>query len=309
MARARSGQGPSARAVFSLFFLLANEMDVLLPSIQAFQVSRLTHPTWLRAQCPRDEVERMKERRQLPFDKGASEWVPTDMQPANEWSLLKDTFLFDWPLLPQQDFALRLLGVFGVFFFAVSLPIAGITYDQPEELLPRLFASCIGASSVVTALLLRLFLGVKFVSDRLQQDAVYFESDERNPITSTDLERLGYRNRGAMWIKPESIIARDRLIRQFEVSPVIEKLKISSAATLFVLVMSIAGFSSVKPDEGYDPRFIQSENKLQELVNPSNEDIANREAERLRKRGNKPAYCYSRYYKALAVSDQSICGD
>ena len=70
----------------------------------------------------RDEVERMKERRQLPFDKGrleeqrekraddsegASEWVPTDMQPANEWSLLKDTFLFDWPLLPQQDFALR----------------------------------------------------------------------------------------------------------------------------------------------------------------------------------------------------------
>lgn len=28
-----------------------------------------------------------------------------------------------------------------------------------------------------------------------------------------------------------------------------------------------------------------------------------REAERLRERGNKPAYCYSRYYQAVAGGD------
>lgn len=44
-------------------------------------------------------MEYMKKQRQLPFDKGASEFVPTDMQPANEWQELKETFLFDWPLL------------------------------------------------------------------------------------------------------------------------------------------------------------------------------------------------------------------
>ena len=37
-----------------------------------------------------------------PFDKGASEFVPLDMQPANEWVLLKKEFLFDWPLLPNE---------------------------------------------------------------------------------------------------------------------------------------------------------------------------------------------------------------
>ncbi len=37
-----------------------------------------------------------------PFDKGASEFVPLDMQPANEWVMLKKDFLFDWPLLPKD---------------------------------------------------------------------------------------------------------------------------------------------------------------------------------------------------------------
>ena len=48
----------------------------------------------------RDDVDRQGSAK--PFDKGASEFVPSDMQPANEWVLLKKEFLFDWPLLPDQ---------------------------------------------------------------------------------------------------------------------------------------------------------------------------------------------------------------
>ena len=44
----------------------------------------------------------------------------------------------------------------------------------------------------MTALLLRLFLGVKFVSDRLQQDAVYFESGEHG----MDMKSMGERSTG-----------------------------------------------------------------------------------------------------------------
>ena len=47
----------------------------------------------------------------------------------------------------------------------------------------------------------------------------------------------------------------------------------------------------------YDPRFAQSETHMMELIVPANEKAANREAERLRERGNKPAYCYNRYYQ------------
>ena len=36
-----------------------------------------------------ESMKKMKKERVLPFDKGASEFVPTDMQPANEWQQLK----------------------------------------------------------------------------------------------------------------------------------------------------------------------------------------------------------------------------
>ena len=35
------------------------------------------------------------------------------------------------------------------------------------------------------------------------------------------MQRLGYRNQGATWIKPQEIAARDKLIKQFEVAPVL----------------------------------------------------------------------------------------
>jgi hypothetical protein len=57
-----------------------------------------------------ESIDYMKKQRQLPFDKGASEFVPTDMQPANEWQELKETFLFDWPLLETPQVTLHVDG-------------------------------------------------------------------------------------------------------------------------------------------------------------------------------------------------------
>jgi len=48
-----------------------------------------------------------------------------------------------------QDFAVRMGGVFAFFFLAVSLPIAGATYDAPEEWHLRLLVSMIGGTAVV----------------------------------------------------------------------------------------------------------------------------------------------------------------
>jgi len=230
------------------------------------------------------------------------------MQPANEWINLKEEFLFDWTLLPVQEFAARLGGVFAFFFFFVSLPIAGTTYDAPEEWQLRFLASMIGSSTVTLVLVLRFLTFVNFVSERLSQEAVYFESDERRPVTTTDLQRLGYRAQGAMWIKPPEILARDRLMKQMEVNPVLEKLKKTSGGFAAVLLTSIVLFNIINVDPGFDPRFVQSEARLRDLQNPNNEAVANQEGERLRKRGNKPAYCYSRYYKAIAGGDQDVCG-
>jgi hypothetical protein len=134
-----------------------------------------------------ENMKKMKKERVLPFDKGASEFVPTDMQPANEWQTLKETFLFDWPLLETPQFALKVASCFG-FWFLFSLPIASETWSADSELAPRILAAVLGGAIPSLLILLRLFFGVKMVSDRLGQDAVYFESDERRPTTAVDLQ-------------------------------------------------------------------------------------------------------------------------
>jgi len=74
-----------------------------------------------------------------------------------------------------------------------------------------------------------------------------------------------------------------------------------------LVVLGIGTYKAVAPDPGFDPRFAESELRLMDLNNPANEGVAEREAERLRSRGNKPAYCYSRYYKAMAGADNDMC--
>ena len=154
---------------------------------------------------------------------------------------------------------------------------------------------------------LRLLAGVKMVDDRLGQDAVYFESDERRPTTAVDLQRLGYRSQGAMWVKPPEISARDQLIKQFEVAPVLDRLNKAAAALVLVIALGLPLYHQSSAVSFFDPRFQDNQANLDRLRATSYEDAANREAERLRDRGNKPAYCYSRYYKAVATSDQDQC--
>jgi len=252
-------------------------------------------------------IEDMKRTRQLPFDQGASSVVPTDMQPANQWVMLKETYLFDWPFLPLKEYLLNLGKVYLFFTVFISLPIAGGTFEQPDELAQRLLSANAGGTAVVLALVIRLWLGVGHVSERLKADAVYFESDEKNPTTTNDLERLGYRSRSGNWVKSPEIAARDRLVRQFEVVPCEDLLRKTLGGLASVFVVSVALASSLQGDASYDPRFMQSEARLQQLNMPSYDGLANQEGQRLRERSNKPAYCYSRYYKAVAGGDSSVC--
>jgi hypothetical protein len=61
-------------------------------------------------------------------------------------------------------------------------------------------------------LTLRLLSGYSFVADRLKSGVVYFETDERKPRSEMGLTRLGYERQGDMWVKPEEVSKRDRLI-------------------------------------------------------------------------------------------------
>lgn len=93
----------------------------------------------------------------------------------------------------------------------LGLPISAATYD-PATQLPELLASAsIGACVVVLAVLLRLQLSWTFVGQRLQLDKLPYEES-------------GWYD-GQVWMKSETIIARDRLVYTETVAPALARVK------------------------------------------------------------------------------------
>jgi Conserved in the green lineage and diatoms 27 len=97
--------------------------------------------------------------------------VPLDQQPFNELSLLKEAPLYNWPQKDMQGYAGRLAAVYAVSA-VVSLPIASVTFPKYEQLLQVLLSANIGALGVLAVLVLRLWAGWDYISQRL--DEVYF---------------------------------------------------------------------------------------------------------------------------------------
>ena len=64
--------------------------------------------------------------------------------------------------------------------------------------------------------LVRLFLGWLYVRDRLYNPTVFYEES-------------GWYD-GQTWTKPEEVIMRDRLIVSYEIKPILQRLKFTSAA-------------------------------------------------------------------------------
>ncbi|KAJ1625369.1 hypothetical protein T492DRAFT_880206 [Pavlovales sp. CCMP2436] len=83
--------------------------------------------------------------------------------------------------------------------------------------------------------------------------------------------------------KPEEIRARDQFLNEFTVKPVLKKLRPLLAAIAVSTVLSVGAYKMVEgtPDMQLDDK------------------AAAAEAARAEKTG-KPAYCYDRYYKAMA---------
>lgn len=80
-----------------------------------------------------------------------------------------------------------------------------------------------GASIGVILLLVRLYLGWYYVSDRLTSATVFYEES-------------GWYD-GQTWIKPEEVLNRDRLIATYEIKPILRRLQLTfaSLAGMFVV--------------------------------------------------------------------------
>jgi Conserved in the green lineage and diatoms 27 len=136
--------------------------------------------------------------------------VPQEQQPSYEYQQLQDSWFFRWATLEFTDYFKKLLWV----SFATSIiaaPIAAASF-LPTRYPLKFFLSSIGGITFLTALVVfQLYFGWLYVSDRLYRESISYEES-------------GWYD-GQVWLKPESMLERDRLIVSYEIRPIVNRLK------------------------------------------------------------------------------------
>lgn len=227
----------------------------------------------------------------LPF---LNRGVPEDQQPVMELNNLRQQKYYDWP--ESDEYQSKLVNLYGLIMLFASLPISYTTfYNLPAEIPQLILAANMGTFPVMIAFVLRLRVGWGFVSQRLSSNKIYYEDQQTGLIARKDKETR----------------MRDKLIRQNEVSPVLERINSSLLALVGGLIISLAsgealtialgdaGPVTLKTVMGDDARRFDNRLKF-------DDDFAREEQRRAQSRGGgedgtpMPTYCNSRYYKILA---------
>lgn len=232
--------------------------------------------------------------------------VPREQRPVNELQQLKDTPLLAWGTLELPQYAQRLGLLYGGMFLLLGGPIAAQTFDPQEQPLEFFLSGSTGSLLVVAVAALRIFLGWKYVGDRLL-------------TASLEYEETGWYD-GQVFVKPPEVLTRDRLLGTYEVKPVLARCRttlqgagIALAGTAVVLSVLINsqldadgayGRGSARKLSQITPTgiiFSPDVKDVNDLIN--DDEAAEREAAA---QGGIPGYCSDRYFKSFA-GGEAVC--
>jgi hypothetical protein len=224
--------------------------------------------------------------------------VPPEQRPVNELEQLKSSSLYSWATLDLSSYIQRLAILFAAVSTLLAGPIAAQTFDPLKEPVPFFLAASTGSLLVVAVAGLRIYLGWKYVADRLMTAALEYEE-------------TGWYD-GQIFIKPPEVLARDRLLGTYEVRPVLARLRTTlqavgvsllSVAVILGVTMSTVDVVGPVPTQVKSNGIIYSRRvgDLNDLIN--DDALAEEEA---RAQGNRPGYCGDRVLAASAGAE-ALC--
>ncbi len=100
--------------------------------------------------------------------------VPEEQQPLFQYQELSESFFSRWPTLPLGSY---LKGIVGIWLGAMILvgPIAAGSFSPWRDPLPWIGVATVGCNGMLGLVVLRLYLGWRYVQRRLQQPDVLYE--------------------------------------------------------------------------------------------------------------------------------------
>jgi hypothetical protein len=136
--------------------------------------------------------------------------VPIEQQPVNEYEQLRESWFFSWPTLTVFHYSRKLLWVW-FWGLLIATPISAASFTPAKAIFQLVLSSVGGAGLFVVFVLIRLYLGWSYVGSRLQDEQVFYEES-------------GWYD-GQIWLKPPSVLNRDRLIVAYQVQPILARLR------------------------------------------------------------------------------------
>jgi Conserved in the green lineage and diatoms 27 len=152
-------------------------------------------------------------------NKQASIPIPREQRPINEYQELCDSFFFRWATIEPRRYIIGLVAVWSGAWL-IAGPVAAFSFEPTTSPFLFFLAGAAGAGLALSLVMARLYLGWFHVYDRLVSARVSYE------------ETGGHD--GSYWKKPAEELAKDRLLVQYRVFPVIQRLRRTLAVVAFL---------------------------------------------------------------------------
>lgn len=142
--------------------------------------------------------------------------VPSEQQPLNEFRELQESWFYRWATLDLPAFCRPVVMLWGMTLVLVAGPVAAVSFSPQRDGGHFLLAALGGALVGPTLALIQLYMGWRYVRDRLASPTVFYEES-------------GWYD-GQTWAKPEEVQLQDRLVVTYEIQPLLQRLWVTFAS-------------------------------------------------------------------------------
>ncbi|MGB3136474.1 MAG: CGLD27 family protein [Nodosilinea sp.] len=153
--------------------------------------------------------------------------VPTEQQPINEYQDVRDSWFYGWGSRSLKGY-LKPVAVLWIAGWAVAGPMAAASFTPARQPMPFGLSAALGALVLPVLALLQLYVGWAHVGGRLRQTTVPYEES-------------GWYD-GQLWIKPEEVSNRDRLIVDYQVQPVLQRIRRTLGVMALLLALGLVAW-------------------------------------------------------------------
>ena len=150
--------------------------------------------------------------------------VPQNQRPINEFNSIRNSWIISWPFLERNIFYRKLIFSW-LFITPVSLTISYGSDYLKNNIFELIFLSFTASFAFPILILIRQWLSWVYIYKRLNSEKIEYEES-------------GWYD-GQTWEKPISWRAKDLLIAQHQIKPILNHLKVIILLLISIIITSL----------------------------------------------------------------------